>query len=254
MPCPTRPPMRVAVLLVLLGSGAAAQTDGPARLVVVVTDDAGVPLVGAAVRLLGGTRGAATDADGRAELALPTAETVVVVSAVGHAEATFTVAPAPGDVLEGAVVLERTVRALAPVETVAARARADLADSGFYDRQARERGTFVTRDDLDARNLLTLREALHGTPGLRIIGWDGQAVAVSGRAVSGADGALRNAKPCPLTLFVDGHEDPRGLVDLATYATSDLAGIEVYVGTAQTPPEYRQFNVCGAILLWTRLE
>lgn len=255
LPPPAMRALSALLLAVTLAASASAQpAPEAARLVATVVDTTGVPIAGASVRMIDGTAGTASGADGVAELALPPGPAVIVVSAVGYASATFTVAPAPSERMEGVVTLDAASRLLGEVETVAEGPRADLVRTGFYERQAEGRGSYLTRDDFEARSLHTVRDALVGSSGVQLITWDGARVAVSTRGVTGPDGALQNVKPCPLSVFVDGHEVPGETANLEAYPTADLAGLEVYVGTAQTPLQYGRFNPCGVILLWTRVE
>ncbi|WP_412068255.1 carboxypeptidase-like regulatory domain-containing protein [Rubrivirga sp. IMCC43871] len=226
----------------------------PARLAVTVVDTLDAPISGAAVRVLGRPEVAVTAADGLAELVLAAGLAAVTVAADGFEPATFTVTAAPGETLEGTVALAPATRVLGDVEAVADRIEPALLRRGFYERRAEGRGQYADREAFEARSLHTVRDAILGMSGVRIISWDERPVVVSSRSASGADGALQNAKPCPLSIFVDGHETQGETVDVSGIPTADLAGLEVYVGTARTPPEYGRFNPCGVILLWTRAQ
>lgn len=106
--------MHRLVLLLTLAASAAAQ---PARLSGTVHDAEGEPLPGANVYLSGTTRGDATDADGRFEIAdLEPGAYRVVASMVGFVAATAPVSLAAGDDVRLSLQLEPRALAEATVE------------------------------------------------------------------------------------------------------------------------------------------
>ena len=255
-----RPLVSLLALLVLAPTAAAQPAEVPALLVATVVDAEGTPVPGATVRVVGGAATAA-DGEGVARLRVAVGPSVVSVGAVGFRPATFTVVGVAGQTLEGDVVLEPSVEALGEVVTVAERLRADLDRAGFYDRREDGRGAFIDFEEMQERSIHSVRDALRGMSGVQIQRWDGAEVPISTRAVSGADGFLQNAKPCPLAVYLNGSkvtgtvvDGATEYVDIAQIQTSDLAGVEVYVGAARTPPQYGQFNPCGVVLLWSRTQ
>jgi len=119
---------------------------------------------------------------------------------------------------------------------------------GFYERQKRGRGHFITRKEIENQGSLRFTELLRLTPGVRIIPL-GNAYTVRFKNVARIGG------DCIPAMWVDnvnwGPIDLDGGPDPALYP-SDLEGIELY-GPTQVPLEFATPNsVCGVVAVWTR--
>jgi hypothetical protein len=126
---------------------------------------------------------------------------------------------------------------------------AALENSGFYDRQTRTVGKFITRHEILRRNPGRLSEMFQALPGVQLsIGpfLDPQIL-------------LRNR--CEPTYLVDGHHLPRNIFRIDDLHPTLVHGVEIYLSPAQIPAEYRQpqwegnartpEEPCGVILIWT---
>ena len=246
--------MRALLLLLTALLVCVAAVPAPAQswlAVTVVDDSTGATIPGAAVSIANGDARAVADADGLARLGLAPDIYVVQVTADGYDPVTFTTTLGP-DGLEGEVGLVPAAVVLGDVVTTAERPRRDLARVGFYERREQGRGEFIDSDELDLRRPPSLAAALVARSGVRVQGYgDGVFRLVSSRQGLGPNG-LRSNEPCPIAVFKDGARIDAS--DVARVSVEDLAGIEIYGGPATVPTEYRQFNPCGVVLMWSRME
>ena len=250
--------MRALFSLAVLGAALAlapearAQDEGPRLVLTAVDDSTGGRIVGASVAVVSAGVSGETDRLGIARVPVPAGPHVVRVEKEGYAPVAFTVTIGDEDVV-GEVGMVPVV-VLPVVTATAERARRDLERSGFLERREEGRGSFIDYEELVLRDQQDLATTLRGVPGVRLQRWDSRVVAVSTRNGIGKE-TLRSARPCPFTVYKDGIVVGRDeTYDLSTVTTVDLAGIEVYSGPASIPPQYRQFNPCGVLLLWSRLE
>jgi hypothetical protein len=109
---------------------------------------------------------------------------------------------------------------------------------GFEERRRTRSGTFIDREEIEARNATLFSDLLRMVPGARVIpsGPYGNTVRLRG-----------NCRP---VLWVDGIPllTEEGMDDILR--PLDLEAIEVYRG-ASLPVEFGS-NPCGAILVWTK--
>jgi hypothetical protein len=62
----------------------------------------------------------------------------------------------------------------------------------------------------------------------------------------------KTGKCTSMQVFLDGTHVEDGF-DVNTVPPDAIRGIEVYAGTATTPPELRSFGtVCGTVAIWTK--
>ncbi len=133
---------------------------------------------------------------------------------------------------------------------------------GFYEREKRGWGRFLTREDIRAKKPVRFSDALRLVPGIRVIRMPRK----PGRPLTGsiqytvrvAGASLRAlGGDCVPTLYLDGVKlgriddvsDGRG-PDLLVHP-NDLEGIEVY-RPAVVPAEFGGTDaMCGVIVVWT---
>ena len=234
-----------ATASVLRGQGAAVGG--------VVQDEAGRPLAGARVRVLGGDAVGAeveTDSAGRfrvmvtAQAAIAGAEGVrLAARRLGFAPDTVVVAGG-GDAAPVALVLRR-VAVPVPVVVVTGRRHLRGPLAGFYARRQRGQGRFFTFEEIDRMGTPRLSDLLRGVPGLRIEPRRG------GRSTM----RIRGAASPPL-VWMDGAPLGTTELDFDAFDARTFAGVEVYAGPATVPPEFgggqRTSTAGGTIVLWSR--
>jgi hypothetical protein len=132
----------------------------------------------------------------------------------------------------------------------------------FYERRARERGRFFTREDIERGNKTLMVDLLTEVPGVRVnkprpgIPLNLRFARCSGtRLTSTFSSGTPQADLSPglIAVYVDGRQlDSKYGVDfLDGLPTSAVEAIEVYAGPSQLPIE-AMGNACAAIYVWTR--
>ena len=119
----------------------------------------------------------------------------------------------------------------------------------FYERRARGLGLFITRQEIERRNPTRITDVFNGMPGvqLRPIGLTRVQVTFT-RAGRG----FNDVCPSP-DLFFNGALIQGGLFLNDIINPEEIEGIELYRGTAETPPQFQKpGSTCGSIVIWTR--
>ncbi len=124
-----------------------------------------------------------------------------------------------------------------------------LESRGFYDRQSKASGTFITRDAIEKRRASDLVEIFRGVRGFK--------VQPNRRGPGYFLVGNRDTRGCLPVVFLDGIELRRLPGDRSDviYAVSPehVEGIEAYPSRMTVPPQYvRPDQSCGVILIWTR--
>ncbi len=235
-----------ASMLLVVAAGSAHAQDARQRGVIdgIVTDTGVTPLANATVAILGTSIHVMTGASGRFRIVdLPPEQVIVVVQHIGFVPTSVTVQVAPADTERMAFSLSRIATELDTVVVTAKRLVARMQE--FELRRAAGFGQFVTRDDIDKGASMGITEVLRPVMGIRLaMDAASNMVAMSAREV----------RRCPYAIFVDAvpQQAPVNLNTLPVPA--DIAGIEVYPGSASIPLQYKSANTgCGVILIWTRV-
>lgn len=244
-----------------------------------VTDAAG-PVAGAEIRLVRDGEGAATtdapvlahsDAAGRFSVTgVAAGDWVLHVRHLGHAPHAERIRLRDGEVTTVAVVLQSTVQRL---DTLAVSADGVPARYGnlsrmhtFYERRARGRGQYFTREELEKHTNQRFHQFLSTARGARVrVESDGSVRVTfarcsgpstldpgSGNMAAIARGQSKQETPTAI-LFLDGQrlspEVSREII--GDLALSDIEAVEVYNGPAELPLE-AMGDACSAIYVWTR--
>lgn len=147
---------------------------------------------------------------------------------------------------ETVVVVVRLGRNVIPLDPLIVTARVRSDATGFEGRRAGGGfGTFLTREEIEARAAGRTTDLLRGLPGVtvRFVRWG------VGPAIEMRDGFGR----CEPAIYVDGILAPQtqgSRVD--DFLTPDrIEGVEVYTSFSTAPVQYIM-GTCGVILFWTR--
>lgn len=220
----------------------AQSAQGARELVGVVRDPAGVVMEGVTVEADGRT--ARTNA--RGAFVLPTAAVdslTLVVRQVGFTPLTVRLGARDQ---QWDTVLVHLARAPQALDAVAVRAPRAIRTGimGFEERRTRGNGTFVTRDEILARNTTRTSEVLRLKRGVNVVRGRVRFV-----AYTGSRGTV-----CQPNLWVDGARMRGGEVDDIT--ATDIEGIELYPSFSSVPSEFTPLPSagppCGTIVIWTR--
>lgn len=208
---------------------------------IVRTQDSSVPIGGAIaeIRLL--DIRAVSDSFGVFRIAgLPAGEHQLEVRALGFTAVAMTVRIEQDTTSVVQVALVPVPLPVLDVES--GQRRGDERMRGFHNRRTAGFGRFLTRDDIERRNVTDTKELLRGIPGVRLVG---ERVQMSSSS---------STPRCLVQYFVDAIHITGAPFDfLRQFRPRDIEGIEVYRGPAETPPEFSRGGAqCGVIAIWTR--
>jgi hypothetical protein len=157
---------------------------------------------------------------------------------IGYATLRHVVEVQPGSETHVTVELAPALIVMEPlVVTVTRRSR--LESNGFYDRRRTASGTFITREQIEARQPHYLSDLLRGVQSLRAV-----------ELAEGRGATLLGRGGCPPTYFLDGIRLVEGASLDLTIPPEHLEAIEVY-GSSGVPPQYSGSH-CGSIVMWSR--
>ena len=125
--------------------------------------------------------------------------------------------------------------------------------TGFAERKQKGFGRFITRQEIDQRNVLSACELLRQVPGVTVMddGTTGCTANIRG-ATTGAAPVGSRAVPhlCEPTVYEDNVQFGGTFSQFTrSVLPKDIMGIEVYT-TATEPPQF--MGQCGVIVVWTR--
>jgi hypothetical protein len=162
----------------------------------------------------------------------------VEVTFLGYKPVEVQVRAGDGDDTRIDVGMVPTVVELEPMVVTATR-RSLLHRVGFHDRRRFGLGQFVTREDIEGRNLFQVSDLFRTMAGFRV---------ASGS--HGTHSQILGRGNCPPALYVDGIRTVEGGGIDEVLRPEHLEGLEVY-HQAQAPAQYRGSR-CGVVLAWTR--
>jgi TonB family protein len=211
----------------------------------IVRDSSGVGIAGAEVNITGTSLRAHTNPQGQFRLTNVPAGTVTVgVRRLGFLPASASIVVGPNEAAAMAVIVTPLAQALATVVVRGDRRFEEHGRlAGFYQRRSRSSGGhFITRDQIDQRNPSQLTDLFRSVPGARIYSSTFNNVV-----------RFRGMRCAPL-VWLDGFPATAAEFDLDALNPYIVEGIEVYLGVATVPPEFRWVRgggSCGAIVIWT---
>lgn len=174
---------------------------------------------------------------------------------LGYSQSTSQVLEvAPDEVVEIAMLLSVHPLTVEPLN-VTARSQPHnpyLEASGFYARKESGVGHFLTRAEVQRYSRLQVSEALRHVPGVRM-------VRVDGRRFDAMISRASYARRCLPAIFLDGvlsrGGGPQKPTDVALddlLPATEIEGIEIYSGPAQSPSAFSRYADCGVIVIWTK--
>jgi len=221
-------------------------------LLVTVVDEKNAPIQGAYVTVGGVEHGETTDREGVAKLAaIPQGNRLVEVKRQGYAYRRVAAEFAGGDTVRKEVAMTP-----APIEldgivvTTWGRSMA-LVRNGFYDRQRRGFGAFMTRQRLDELRPYRTAEAFRYMRGFMVVPRGSADIVVGTRGGSLRGGCLPSVYIDGMMMFVMNARDQADAINMVS--PDDIEAIEAYQGAASVPAQYNPTgSACGVILIWTR--
>lgn len=215
----------------------------------VVMDTARAPLSSVSVSIPAQKLITETDGRGRFRLSgVEAGENKVSVRRLGYEPRELNVVVAAGaDSIVIRLVPQPAVLEAINVSTTERRRRQGIED--FHKRRVTGTGTYITREQIEARNSFEATDVFRGMAGVRII-----------RTANGP-GVRFNYHTkfdprvdCPPMIWLDGQRAPG--MEVSDLPLTDLEGIEVYKGPASVPMQFSQSLsptlTCGTIVIWTK--
>lgn len=205
----------------------------------VVSDTSLAPLPAAVTSIRGTDIWAVTGPNGRFRITnVPAGDYTLLVRRLGFGPISARLQVVPPETLHVSFALERVVPTLDTVVSAAKWASPNLAD--FYERKRIGGGQFMTSEEIERRNSLSMSDLLRTFTG----------IAVRGKTVV----SLRSPR-CPVQVLLDGVPTAAfpALPDLSQLPSpKTIAAIEVYSGPASVPLQYKSISTCALIMIWTR--
>jgi hypothetical protein len=227
-----------ALLLFAAAQSVSSQSQPrPAVIDGVVTDSALAPLGDATVSLLGSSVKLVTGPNGRFQVRdVRPGAFILLVRRIGYEAASLRLQLASGDTLRPSVALQRASTKLEKVEISGQRLTPAMQE--FEARRKLGEGQFMTQAQIESHNALEVTRLLSTFTGVA------------------PQGNISYRSGCNFQYFLDGVKLPPDTRIDRMLVPKDLAGIELYLGPATIPLQYKTTNeggFCGVVLLWTRI-
>jgi hypothetical protein len=239
------------IVLLVLADPAVGQRAESALAVRVTASDTRQPLAGVRVRV-GDLPARLTDAEGHVRIPrIPSGSHIVELTVLGYGRVQAIVTFEAGGTAEMEVEMHVQPVEIEGITATSWGRNVRLRDNGFYERQRRASGTFLTRDDLERRNLNDLVEAFRGVRGFSVVpNTDGPGyILASSRGSTDFSGTR-----CRPAVYLDGILlPPEEKVDPLTFIpVHAVMAIEAYSGPATVPIQFGGLSSpCGAVAIWT---
>lgn len=218
----------------------------------IVTDSNLVPLRGAFVSILNSSIRVGTGPNGRFRITrIPPGQFLIIVKRGGYRPTSamvevkaldtlrlaYTLSEAPAAMLEGVNVTEKSV---------------SLRMAEFEQRKKLGMGQFMDAEEIDRRGSVYATELMRKFTNLTVAPSRSSSM-TEYFALSNREGGSISVGACPMTVFLDQVPMPTPFnLDLLP-SPKNIAGIEVYGGSATIPMQYSGMNRgCGVILVWTK--
>lgn len=230
------------LLLLLLGLGALPLRAQDATITGrILSAESGEPIGGAEIRLAGTRRGAVTSDDGLFRIEnLPAGEHLLTIEYLGAQSKSFRVRLG---VHESVSVSFKLRMKVIPVPELEVTVNDDIPVGklySFYRRAETSPGYFISRDDIAERRPSRTTDLLRQVPGVDI-----------GPPHLGRTAVrMGRGSGCVPDYYLDGAHAP--FYDMDNLQPIDVAGIEIYRGNSEVPPEFNRPGTCGVIVIWTR--
>jgi len=240
-----------ATLAALLAAAPLAAQQAPGVLdVSVVEDSTGHPLAGVRVQVAAQNIAAVTGSDGGVVLrGVPPGPQLLQVSRMGYAPISAALQVPAGDSLPLEIAMQPATVRLAEV-TARVQARRALVSAGFYARQKRGLGVFLTPEEMARNETRPLHLTIGSLPGVRVVNQPSMGVdrffLASSRSLASSIGGM-----CLMVVYLNGVQVADSEVD--NIPPQMITAVEVYRGPSEIPAQYNGTgSACGVTLLWTR--
>jgi len=225
-----------------LHAAQAASTRGDSAAITgqVIASETRAPIPRATVQVMGTRLVATADSAGRFALTgLLPGVVMLEARAVGYATGNWRINLKPGQVIDHRFDLDLLAYELPEVTVEAKKAARRFAD--FERRRASGMGAFITKEQIEHANALSLIDILVTARGVQQVCITNDCVAKMARSPPG----------CYPQYFLDGRESTPYFA--RNTPPHDVQGIEIYRGGSEIPAEFGGSNsACGVIAIWTK--
>ena len=230
----------VAVAALVGAERVEAQPAGATIRGVLLSTAGRTPIEGARITLVGTPFTTLTNARGEFELVeLEAGRYMIRVAAIGYATIS-----SPIDLRERQTLdIEFSTEAeAARLPEITVEERSTHGPMDWLRRKSEGRGRYITRTEIERRNVATLPEVMRMVPGVRVECRSNLVCAVR---------MMRAPRGCNPAFFMDGIPADPAIAYLTPL--QEVEGVEVYTGPAETPPELESGQArCGVVVIWTR--
>ena len=217
----------------------------------IVADSNLVPIHAAFVSVLGTNIRVGTGPNGRFRITkVPAGQYLVIVKRVGYHPTSSVVDVPAADTARLAYTLNQLSQTLEGV--VVTEKSLSVRMMEFEQRRKAGTGQFMTQEEIEKRNSVFTTELFRKFLSIDVAPSRNSSM-TEYYALSKREGGNPSLGACPMQVYLDQVPLPTPFnLDLLP-SPRDLAGIEVYAGSATIPPQYSGFNRgCGVILVWTK--
>jgi hypothetical protein len=217
----------------------------------IVSDSNLVPIHAAFVSVLGTNIKIGTGPNGRFRITkVPAGQYLVIVKRVGYHPTSSVVEVPVADTARLAYTLNQLAQTLDGV--VVTEKSLSVRMMEFEARRRAGQGQFMTQEEIEKRNSVFPTELFRKFLSIDVAPSRNSAM-TEYYALSKREGGNPTMGACPMQVYLDQVPLPTPFnLDLLP-SPRDLAGIEVYAGSATIPPQYNGPNRgCGVILVWTK--
>ena len=217
----------------------------------IVSDTGLAPIQAAFVSILGTNLRIGTGPNGRFRITkIPAGEYLLIVKRVGFSPVSGVIEVPANDTLRLAYTLERINETLPTVVITEKSPSSRLTE--FEQRRRVGMGEFMTAAEIAERNSVYTTELMRNFKTVNVSPSTTGAI-TEYFALSHREGGNPQLGACPMQVYLDEIPLPTPFnLDLLP-SPRELAGIEVYSGSATIPPQFNGMNRgCGAILVWTK--
>jgi hypothetical protein len=218
-------------------------------LVGLVRDSLGRPVMGVELRMKGHDAILArTNDDGGFRIpSMPVGPSSIALRRLGFAPAVVDVRLRADEIDSLVIVLSALATVLPEVAAVDEHdARSKRILARFWERRKNGFGSFMTRDEIEARNAPDFAELVRTIRGVQIMTRNGRSVIRFSRT--------HMTRDCPPQYIVNGVGIENGSPD--EFTPEDVEALEIYPGISTIPIEFQprpNTNTCGAVVIWTRI-
>lgn len=199
----------------------------------------GIAIEGARVELVGTKYSTITTSRGEFSFRnLEPGNYVIQASAIGYSKLISDIVVGSNEILQ--VQFQAQSEAIRLPELAVA--SAPRLPPEFVRRSTEGGGRYMSRADIERRaGAATVADLLRTFPGVR----------VNCKRIPCTVDFTRTVRGCPPAFFMDGMQTES--MALMLQPAREVDGLEVYSGLAETPPELKGRNSCGAFVVWTRI-